>query len=322
MTRTAGSAPTQLLVGAAILLIAWPVAWSGVQPWSWYTFVPLWMGYILVVDGIVRWRTGTSLLTRSKREFVLLFVASAPLWWLFELFNLRLDNWSYTIPFSYTRLEYVLLGSIAFSTVVPAIFETADLYRSFDGLGRTWWWVRYVPGTGGWLFSLLLGLLMVAAVLIFPDQAFPLVWVSLFFVTDPINGKLGLPSITRQTAAGRWDTVRVLILAGLTCGFFWEMWNFWSQPKWVYHVPGVDFLKLFEMPILGYLGYIPFALEVYALYHLIGRLIGAAGATYIRFDDRGAVDADQSSGTTSQVPSTNYAPTTMGTLNDEAAGPD
>lgn len=319
MTRAAGSAPVQLLVGAAILLVAWPLAWSGIQPWSWYTFVPLWMGYILVVDGIVRWRTGTSLLTRSKREFALLFVASAPLWWLFELFNLRLDNWSYTIPFYYTRLEYVILGSIAFSTVVPAIFETADLYRSFAGLGRTWWWVRYLPGAGGWVLTLLLGLLMVAAVLLFPAQAFPLVWVSLFFVTDPINDKLGLPSITRQTAAGRWDTVRVLILAGLTCGFFWEMWNFWSQPKWVYHVPGVDFLRIFEMPLLGYLGYIPFALEVYALYHLLGRFIGASSANYIQFDNR---HEDQTPDEARQQPSATYAPSTMGTLNDEAAGPD
>lgn len=281
---TENSAPAQLFVGAAILLVAWPLAWSGIQPWSWYTFFPLWMAYILIVDGIVRWRTGTSLLSRSRREFALLFVSSAPLWWIFELFNIRLDNWSYSIPFSYTRFEYVLFGSIAFSTVVPAIFETAELYRSFGRLNRAWYWVRFLPGPSGWLQTLLFGLLMLAAILLFPDQAFPLIWVSVFFIGDPINRKVGLSSITEQTAEGRWDTVRVLILAGLTCGFFWEMWNYWSEPKWVYHVPGVDFLRIFEMPILGYLGYIPFALEVYALYHLLGRFIGATRATYVRFD--------------------------------------
>jgi hypothetical protein len=46
------------------------------------------------------------------------------------------------------------------------------------------------------------------------------------------------------------------------CGFFWEAWNFYSYPKWVYHVPFVSWLKLFEMPLLGYGGYLPFALEV------------------------------------------------------------
>jgi hypothetical protein len=28
----------------------------------------------------------------------------------------------------------------------------------------------------------------------------------------------------------------------------------------------VGFLKIFEMPVLGYLGYLPFALELYAMY--------------------------------------------------------
>lgn len=279
-----GSVPPVLIVGAAILLIAWPLAWSGIQPWSWYTFVPLWLGYILVVDGVVRLRTGTSLLLRSRREFALLFVTSAPLWWLFELFNLRLDNWAYTIPFSYTRFEYVLLGSIAFSTVVPAVFETADLYRSFDRFSGTWLWFRFLAGRRGWLVTCLLGVLMAAAVLIAPGQAFPLVWVSVFLICDPLNRKRGQPSITAQTASGRWDTVRVLALAGMTCGFFWEMWNYWSEPKWMYSIPVVDFAPLYEMPILGYLGYIPFALEVYALYHVLGSWLRADGTSYILFD--------------------------------------
>ncbi len=267
-----------------MLLVTWPLAWSGIRPWSWYTFLPLWLGYILTVDGLVQVRTRTSLFTRSRCEFALLFLASAPLWWLFELFNLRLNNWSYAIPFEYTRLEYVLLGSIAFSTVVPAIFETAELYRSFPLFQGRLCWRRFLPGERGWLVTSIIGLAMVALVLIFPGQAFPLVWVSVFFLLDPINRRFGLPSITRQTAGGRWDTVVVLILAGLTCGFFWEMWNYWSEPKWTYDVPVVGFAKVFEMPVLGYLGYIPFALEVYTLYHLIGRLLGAKHREYVRFD--------------------------------------
>jgi hypothetical protein len=47
------------------------------------------------------------------------------------------------------------------------------------------------------------------------------------------------------------------------------MWNFLSYPKWIYHVPFVGFLHVFEMPLLGYLGYIPFSWELFALYHLI-----------------------------------------------------
>jgi len=53
------------------------------------------------------------------------------------------------------------------------------------------------------------------------------------------------------------------------CGFFWEMWNFLAYPKWIYHTPGVEFLYIFEMPLLGYLGYIPFSFELFAIYHMI-----------------------------------------------------
>ena len=66
-------------------------------------------------------------------------------------------------------------------------------------------------------------------------------------------------------------------------GFFWEMWNFYSYPKWIYQIPFVDFLRVFEMPILGYGGYIPFALELFAMYHFVTGLLGVAPATsYIR----------------------------------------
>lgn len=276
--------PRQFVIGLLILLVVWPLAWSGIQPWSWYTFFPLWLGYILTVDGLVQRQTGTSLLTRSRREFALLFLASAPLWWVFELFNLRLANWSYAIPFHYTRFEYVLLGSIAFSTVIPAIFETAELYRSFPRFQRALCWKAFLPGPHGSLITSLAGMVMATLVLVFPEQAFPLVWVSVFFLIDPINRKLGLPNITGQTAQGRWDTVVVLVLSGLTCGFFWEMWNYWSEPKWAYSVPIFDFAKVFEMPIFGYLGYIPFALEVYTLYHLIGRFLGVKSGNYVQFD--------------------------------------
>ena len=50
-------------------------------------------------------------------------------------------------------------------------------------------------------------------------------------------------------------------------GFLWEFWNYYAIPKWTYDIPFVGFFKIFEMPILGYLGYLPFALELYAMYY-------------------------------------------------------
>jgi hypothetical protein len=69
----------------------------------------------------------------------------------------------------------------------------------------------------------------------------------------------------------------------LICGWFWEMWNVLSMPKWVYHVPFVDWLKLFEMPILGYGGYLPFSLEVFAAWSLLSGVTLGHDRDWVRF---------------------------------------
>lgn len=58
--------------------------------------------------------------------------------------------------------------------------------------------------------------------------------------------------------------MRVFAVAALVCGFFWEFWNYGALPKWYYTIPYFGFGKIFEMPILGYLGYLPFGLMIYS----------------------------------------------------------
>jgi len=58
-------------------------------------------------------------------------------------------------------------------------------------------------------------------------------------------------------------------MAGLICGGLWEFWNFWAYTKWLYSVPYLENLKWFEMPPLGFLGFLPFALECYVLVNLL-----------------------------------------------------
>ena len=47
-------------------------------------------------------------------------------------------------------------------------------------------------------------------------------------------------------------------------GFWWEFWNYYSSPKWVYDIAYVGFLKIFEMPLLGYVGYPFFGIIVFS----------------------------------------------------------
>lgn len=282
-----GAAPTQIGFGLALVAVAWPLAWSGIRPFSEFTFFPLWLGYVLSVDGVTRWRSGDSLLARSPKRFVLLFGFAVPLWWLFEFANGYLGNWRYLPATVWGPVAYVLLASLAFSTVMPALFATAELYRTFGVFARPRRWLTIGPSRGGLVAISLLGLGMFILSLAAPRQAFPLVWLGVFFFLDPLNALVGGKSLADEVARRRWDTVIVLFAAGLTCGFFWELWNIRSLPKWVYEVPYVDGPKLFEMPWLGYGGYLPFALEVYAAYHALHGLLFRRRDGYLRFDAEG-----------------------------------
>ncbi|HUA37374.1 MAG TPA: hypothetical protein VMA35_03115 [Candidatus Sulfopaludibacter sp.] len=234
-----------------------------------YLFFPLWLGYVLLVDAWVCRRAGASLWTRSRKGFVLLFVLSVPAWWLFEIINDRTGNWEYLGTDTFTPLEYYALCTLSFSTVMPAVFETAELVRTFRGVKSLPAGVR-IPDTarvnGRMLFT---GLVMLGLALAWPKFFYPLVWISLVLIFEPVNRRLGRRHFLEWLQHGDWRPVISLSLGALICGFFWEMWNYWSWPQWIYHTPGAGFFHIFEMPLLGYGGYIPFALELFALKNLL-----------------------------------------------------
>jgi hypothetical protein len=60
---------------------------------------------------------------------------------------------------------------------------------------------------------------------------------------------------------GDWSEVFGWLYAGALCGVLWETWNYWAGSKWYYTIPFVGYFKIFEMPILGFLGFPPFALQ-------------------------------------------------------------
>lgn len=257
--------PLRAWVGLLMVAICWPLNWTLPGTRTAYLFFPLWLGYILIADALVERKAGGSIWTRSRKDFVLLFVASSPVWWLFEAINWRTHNWEYLGRDEFTQLEYYVLCTLCFSTVMPAVFETAEFVRTFRWLER----MNYGPHVrptrlvcGGLLAA---GLVMLALVLLWPRFFYPFVWMSLVLILEPVDRWLGRHNFLDYLEHGDWRPVVALSLGALICGFFWEMWNYGSYPKWIYHTPGVQFLHLFEMPLLGYGGYIPFALELYAL---------------------------------------------------------
>jgi hypothetical protein len=261
--------PVRGWVGIILVAVCWPLNWVLPGARTSYLFFPLWLGYILIVDALVQRRTGNSLWSRSRKNFVLLFLISAPVWWLFELINLRTGNWEYTGRDLFSPLEFNLLSTVSFSTVIPAVFETAALMRSFIWMQRFATGPR-VPATRPvFLGLLMIGLAMLALMLLLPTIFYPFAWTSMVLIFEPINYWTGRPYFLRELREGDWRTVMSLALGALVCGFFWEMWNYYAFPKWTYHIPGLAFFHIFEMPLLGYGGYVPFALELYSLKNFI-----------------------------------------------------
>lgn len=264
-------------LGLILVAIFWFLSWylDGVR--THLAFFPLWLGYILTIDGFVFMRKGSSLLSRGKKGFILLFVFSIPFWWLFELLNEVVQNWNYTGRENFSDLEYALFASLNFSTVLPAVFISAELMSTFKipAFEKTF----LKTGQKLPLLFFISGWIMLGLLLLWPQLFFPLVWISVYFIVEPVNYWLGFKTLLHSTEKANWQPVWNLWTGVLICGFFWEMWNFYSFPKWTYDLPYLDVLEVFEMPLAGYLGYLPFSLELFALYNLV---IGFLGVKWLR----------------------------------------
>ncbi len=256
-------------IGLIMIAVFWTLIWSMPGYRTDYSFFPLWLGYIITVDALVKYLRGSSLLSRNKVYFVLLFVISIPAWWLFELFNSHLQNWHYLGSDHMSKTGYILLSSLDFSTVIPAIFETAELVASFKWFKKASVNIKIGASISTQLRIFVLGILMLIALLFWPNIFFPLVWLSVYFILEPINVWLNNRHLVSFTSNKDWRPLLTLFTGVLITGFFWETWNYYAYPKWIYSLPYVEFFKVYEMPILGYLGYIPFSLELFAIYHLV-----------------------------------------------------
>nr|MDA8121752.1 hypothetical protein [Deltaproteobacteria bacterium] len=158
-------------------------------------------------------------------------------------------------------MEYFLFATLPFATVLPAVLSVRELLLSFPGLHGAFgeWRAVSPPGPKGIAIAMLLlscaGLLAVGFV---PDLVFPMVWVAPPLLLISLAALRGEPHSLSGIAGGDWRVFAASSLAALVCGFFWEMWNSGSLVKWVYDVPYVDAFHVFELPILGYAGYLPF----------------------------------------------------------------
>jgi hypothetical protein len=271
-------------LGLAIIGAAEALLVAG-QPVVGRWFTPIvWTGYVLLVDALVARATGRSYLTTDRAELVLVVLASIGGWWLFEWYDaprfwrggadrvglwwqyhgLEPDPWLRRVGYDWS-----------FATIFPALFLTAALLRPRLARVRVRPWR---PTAGQLRLSVVLGAVcVVLPLLVVSRWLVPLVWTGFVLLLEPLNYRRGRPSWLGALARGDASLLLALLVAGAVCGVLWELWNYWALTRWTYTVPYLGSVKVFEMPVLGYLGFPPFALECYAIYHWLAGLLGPPG---------------------------------------------
>jgi hypothetical protein len=257
-------------LGLAIMLIGEALMFAKIEPvYTWFT--PLqWTGYILFLDAVLARRRGESFIFDRTGEFFFLLTVSIACWFLFEAYNLHLRNWEYHHLPENLWLRLMALFW-AFATIFPGILMTSEVLDEFGVFSNAKFSPVAIPNCFYHVLLVVGVLFCTVPVLVsaqFAQYLFAFVWVGYVFFLEPINYRLGLPSLFRDLENGSIQKLLSLFLSGLICGILWEFWNYWAGAKWVYTLPYLNKPKIFEMPLAGFLGFLPFAVECFVMWQL------------------------------------------------------
>ncbi len=259
--------PIHGILGIVLLLLSEFFLFKKVDPfYSWF-YCFAWWSYILIIDAIIYRLKGNSLILSRTGEFFSMIPWSIFIWLIFEAANLFLKNWYY-INLPSSAVERWSGYAIAYGTVLPGMFETQELLETL-GVFKNSRVKKTTISKGDHTALIFLGVVGLVLSFVLPQYCFPLIWVGFIFLLEPFNYRFGGKSLLKYLEEGKPQKIYLLLIAGLICGLLWEFWNFWAQSKWIYTVPSFEGRKGFEMPFLGFLGFPPFAVQAYVMYHFI-----------------------------------------------------
>jgi hypothetical protein len=243
-----------------------------------------WIGYLLLLEGLLGFQTGRSPVRLRPHHFALLCLASIFIWCVFDYINFHanMGAWVY-IGLPTNLSDKFLPYFFAFASIVPGMLMSGQVM-----LNAGWFdWANITQGKGRlseqgpWIgieiIACFIGLLMFIWPLIYPNPVTNLtLWTSLVFLLDPINDYFERPSMFRDWRNGWFGRTLAAFAGGLLCGFLWEFWNYWALTKWTYHLPFLGSWgrrHYFEMPLPGLLGFVPFGLECWVMWQTMRMLL-------------------------------------------------
>jgi len=261
------------------------IAWAGTLFVLWMHFsepvmlinwavVPLFWGFTFMLDGIVYKRTGgKSLMTEAPREVIAIGVASVAGWLIFEYLNFFVDdNWCYPMGVNIHISEFVMYAVVGSSGLMPMALEWYSLFNTFDKFKYKY---SYGPKIAlpEWLKTAMIVIAFAVMFIMpfFPDIMFAALWVAPMIILAGALSKAKLWTPFLGLKDGNWSPMALCALSYGVQGILCECWNYFSgvhgaggnvfshnPDYWTYSIAYIDKYHVFEMPLLGLMGYLPF----------------------------------------------------------------
>ena len=264
-------------LGVAVLAVGWILSWN--YRFGWFphpsarvqvqlSYAPLWAGFIIIMNALCVRRSGHSPMTDHPWAYAATFPASSLFWWFFEYLNRYVWNWYYLGVSELGAAEYVVYATVCFASVLPGVCAVAAFLHTFPifddrvfcnmacvDLRRPRWcaFLGVLAATG------------LCGIVFAPDFTYPLLWLSPVAVFLLVQFLMKERCVLDPVAYGNWSVFIRFAFAALICGLCWETWNYYALAKWVYAVPWAHRFQVWEMPIAGFAGYLPFGVECAAV---------------------------------------------------------
>jgi hypothetical protein len=266
-----------------------------------WTLVPLFWGFTFILDGLVYFfNDGKSMIKEGPAEIFAMSIVSVSCWFIFEYLNFFINlNWFYPKSTIIGHDEFLLYAMVGASAFIPMSFEWYQLLRRIKILNTVY---KFGPKLKfpRWLNVMIISLCF-ATMFITPfyrDNLFYIVWLAPVFIFAIV---LGFQSIWTPFTAikekGDWTSLLIFALTFLIQGFLMEWWNWlsvtyvegdnvisYNPAYWRYCIPYVQKGLIFEMPYLGYAGYLFFSIHCWIWWIVFANMMGI-NAKYSLHDD-------------------------------------